>query len=238
MNASYDKEEWAATTTRGRQVFNFRCRLTGDEVKGWKLLKTVTMRQRRDIVEKVYLWVSKADPKEEIVRVSITERDNWRLAQESLYERLTQCMRPDIPKGTKELAQIGDVNFVSREPRTDSAGAIIFTRGNLCVSVSTAGEKNVDVSEIAASLDWRLNEPPTKAEAGKSWVRARVPKSVTIRARKPAILIDNLPKAAPRDAWLQVIVPDGELRRKRDALIYVSPEPGKKRVSAFAVRHE
>lgn len=236
MNASYDKEEWAADTTRGRQVFNFRCTLTGSELKGWELLKVVIMTQKPDSVEKVYLWAHDVDPKQEMVRVSITERPSWRFAQESLYERLNECMRPNIPKGTKALAQIGDVNYVSREPQTDSAGAITFTRGNVCVSVSTAGEKNVDVSQIAASLDRRLNEPLTKAEAGKRWVPARVPKSVNVTAKKPVTLIDNLPEAAPRDGWLQVIVPDGELRRTRDSLIYVSPATGKKSVGAFAIR--
>lgn len=234
MNTEYDKNEWAAGTTRGRQVFNFGYRLIGSEFKGWKLLKTVLMQDGRDPTEKVYLWESSSDPKREMLRVSITERYHWKLAQETLYQYLMECMRPDIPKGTKKLAQLGDVNYVTREPHTDIAGAIIFTRGNVCVSVSNAGEKNVDVSEMAAVLERALSEPSAKAEAGKRQLRVRIPEWVDVTARKPVVLVEKLSEAVPRRGWLKIIVPDGELRRKGDALIYVSPEGGKKRVSAFA----
>ena len=234
MNTKYDKDEWAAGTTRGRQVFNFRYRLTGSEFEGWKLLKTVLMQETRDLTEKVYLWESSSDPKHEMIRVSITERHNWKLAQESLHQHLMECMRPDIPRGAKKLAQLGDVNYVAREPQTDIAGAITFTRGNVCVSASSAGEKNVDVSETVALLDRALSQPPAKAEAGKRRVRARAPKLVDVTARKSVVLVEKLPEAVPRGGWLKIIVPDGELRRKGDALMYVSPKGGKKRVSAFA----
>ncbi len=234
MNTKYDKNEWAAGTTLGRQVFNYAYRLTGAEFKGWKLLKTVTMQEGRDLTERVYIWQSNSDPKHEMVRVSITERHDWRLAQESLHQYLMECMRPDIPRGTKKLAPLGDVNFVGREPQTDIAGAITFTRGNVCVSISSAGEKGVDVSEMAAMLDRALSEPPAKAEAGKRRARAGIPESVDVMARKPFVLIEKLPEAVPRGGWMKIIVPDGELHRKGDALIYVSPDGGKKRVSAFA----
>jgi len=232
MSTEYDKDEWAAGTTRGRQVFNFGYRLTGSEFKGWKLLKTVLMQDGRDLIEKVYLWASGSDPKHEMLRVSITERYYWKLAQETLHQYLMECMRPDIPKGAKNLAQLGDVNYVTREPRTNIAGAIVFTRGNVCVSVSNAGEKNVDVSEMAAVLERALSQP--SAKAGKRQVRVRIPEWVDVTARKPVVLVERLPEAVPRRGWLKIIVPDGELRRKGDALIYVSPEGGKKRVSAFA----
>jgi hypothetical protein len=32
------------------------------------------------------------------------------------------------------------------------------------------------------------------------------------------------------------MVPDGELRRKGDTLLYISPEPGKKAVRVFSIR--
>ncbi len=234
MNTEYDKDEWAAGTTRGRQVFNFGYRLTGRELKDLKLLKTVLMQESRDLIEKVYLWGSSSDPKHEMIRVSITERFYWKLAQETLHQYLMECTRPNIPKGTKKYAQLGDVNYVTREPQTNIAGAIMFTRGNVCVSVSSAGEKNVDVSEMAAVLERALSEPPAKADASRPKVHACIPEWVDVTARKPVVLVEKLPEAVPRGGWLKIIVPDGELRRKGDALIYVSPEGGKKHVSAFA----
>jgi hypothetical protein len=236
MNTKYDRDEWATGTTLGRRVFNFGYRLTSSEYKGWKLLKTVTMQEGRDRTEKVYIWESNSDPKHEMIRVSVNERHDWRLAQESLHQYLMECMRRDIPRGTKKLAQLGDVNYVGREPQTDIVGAITFTRGNVCVSISSAGEKSVDVSEMAAVLDRALSEPRARIEAGKGQVRARVPESVDVAARKPVVLVEKLPEAVPRGGWLKIVVPDGELRRKGDALIYESPEGGKKRVRAFAAR--
>jgi hypothetical protein len=170
-----------------------------------------------------------------MVRVGITERHHWRLAQESLHQHLMHCMRPDIPRGTKKLAQLGDVIFVSRESHTDVAAAISFTRGNVCVSVSSVGEKNVDVSGIAARLDGALSEPPAKREVEKGQVRALTPKMASVKANEAYVLIKNLQKAAPRGGWLKIIVPDGELSRKGDALIYVSAQGGRKQVGTFAV---
>lgn len=232
MNGKYDQEEWATTTTRGRQVFNYGYVLTGSELRGWKLLKTVSMQEGRDFSEKAYIWEDRGDPKA-MVRVSITERHSWKLAQESLHRHLIECMRADIPKGAGEL---GDVNYTAREPQTDTAGAISFTRGNVCVAISSVGEKNMDVSEIAAALDRALSEPPAEAEAGRRPLRARVPKSVDVSAGKSVVLVEKLSEAVPRGGWLKVIVPDGELHRKGDALMYVSPQGGKKSVSAFAAK--
>lgn len=235
MNTHYNVEEWAAETTRGRQVFNYNYRMLGTEVRGWKLAKVVTMQESRDATERVYLWQSKSESKREMIRVDITERHNWRLAQESLREHLNHCMRPDIPRGTKKLTLVGDVNFVGREPQTDIAAAISFVRGNVCVSVSSVGERNVDVSKIATTLDRALSVPPAKREVEKGKVRVLTPKVATVKANETYVLIKDLREATPRGGWLKIIVPDGELSRKGDALIYVSTQSGEKQVGTFAV---
>ncbi len=235
MNMQYSIQEWAIGTERGRRVYNYGYGLSGSEFKGWKLLKAVTMQEGPDVTEKAYLWQSTSDPKHEMVRVDITERLQWRLAQESLHEHLSECMRPDIPRGTKKLAQVGDVVFVGREPRTDLAGAIAFTRGNVCVSVTSAGEKNVDVSDFATRLDHALSEPPAKRDVDKGKVRTQTPREASVKANEAYVLIKNLREATPRGGWLKIIVPDGELTRKGDALIYVSARGGKKHVGTFAV---
>jgi hypothetical protein len=37
------------------------------------------------------------------------------------------------------------------------------------------------------------------------------------------------------DAWLKVIVPDGEVHRRGDALVYLASEPGRKAVQVFSI---
>ncbi len=233
MQQHYDPEEWRTGTVRGRQVFNCNYRMSGTELEGWQLTKVVTMQQDADTTEKVYLWQSKSDPEHEMVRVGVSERHDWRAAQDSLHEYLTHCTRPDIPRGTANLARLGDVAFVGRESQTDVPGAISFTRGNVLVSVSSVGEKTVDVSGIASLLDRVLGDPPAKRDVAKGRVLALAPKTATVEANQAQVLIKDLRKAAPRGEWLKVIVPDGELSRKGNALNYVSDKGGAKQVTTY-----
>jgi hypothetical protein len=236
MNSDYDVKEWAAGTTRGRRVFNFGFRLSGSEFRGWKLLKTVTMQETRGVTERAYLWQNKRDPEHAMVKVNVTERNSWRLAQASLRERLLEHARPDIPRGTKRVAQVGDVVFAARYPESDIPAEITFVRGNVCVSVSTAGPRRVDVADMALRLDRALSEPPAKREIEKRKVRPRSPRATAVKAKRSVALIEDLREAASRGEWVKVIVPDGELVRKGNALIYKSPESGKKRVTAYTVQ--
>jgi hypothetical protein len=59
-----------------------------------------------------------------------------------------------------------------------------------------------------------------------------------VQAREPHPLIKGLKKLPPPKMWLKVIVPDGELKRKGEDLIYTSPSAGKKRVSVFATTRD
>jgi hypothetical protein len=233
MDRQYDVEEWAAATTRGRHVFNHNYRLLGGEFRGWELLKVVAMKTGQVPDEKVYLWNRKGDPGRDMVRVDVAERSDWRLAQERLRDELANSMRPDIPRATGTLARLGDVSFVSRDPQSDVPAAISFTRGNVCVLVNSVGENNVDVSELATRVDRLLSEPPAKAEVEKRRVHVRPPKAVAVKADKAHVLIKNVKAAAPRGEWLKIIAPDGELTRRGNALIYVSPKDGKRRIGIF-----
>lgn len=234
MDTAYDVNEWAAGTTRGRHVFNHNFRMVGNELKGWELVKAVAL-QERELEEMVYLWQSKADPQREMVRVTVAERDDWQQAQMRLREALGQSMRPDLPRGAGKLA-LGDVLFVGRDPVSDVPAAISFTRGNIFVSVASVGERNVDVSEIAARLDRLLSEPPSKADLDKRRARERL-KAATIGAGEDHIVFEKLSTATPRGEWLKIIAPDGELRMQGDVLSYSSPDGGKKQIATFVMRN-
>jgi hypothetical protein len=225
MQTLYDIEGWAAGTTGGRQLFNYNYRMHGRELAGWKLVKVVTLQEDRDATHKAYFWEGQAGAQREMIRVDITERHSWRLAQDSLRQQLLQSMRMDIPRGTRDVAQLGDVVFEGREPQTDVAAAISFTRGNVLVSVRSAGETTVDVSAVAARLDRALSELPAARTVASGRARALATASVAVAPHQ----------AGARGEWLKVIVPDGEISRKGDALLYEPAEGGQKRVSIFAI---
>jgi hypothetical protein len=234
MNSrDYNLEEWDRATIEGRQVYNYNYTLSGKEIKDWHLIKVVVLSENREQVARAYIFQSLVDPKKEILRADITETFSWRSAQVDLYNHLTESMRRGIPNGTKELAQLGDVNFVSRAPESDIPVAVSFTRGNLFLSINSVGEKNVNVSFVAILLDQLLSEMPTKNKIVKEKIRLLKPTQVVLKASIESVLIKSLKKAAPREAWLKIIVPDGELSRKGDALIYVSGKEGKKQVNIF-----
>lgn len=234
MTSQHAVDGWADGTRRGRQVFNYGYSPSGRGFQGWTLLKTVTMRDDGDAVEKAYIWQGANDPGREQIRIDVTERHAWRLAQESLSARLEECMRPDMPRGTKALAQVGDVVFVGRAAVTDVPAAVLFSRGNVCVSVASVGERTVDVSAVAFGVDRALGDSPSGKELELGEVRVQAPRVAAVRTNEAFVLIPSLQKAAPRGVWLKVVVPDGELARKGDAVVYVSPRGGKKEVGVFA----
>jgi len=236
MDLQYKVEEWGARTSLGRRVFNYNYHISGREFRGREMLKKVTMQEAPGVAENVYLVQGTRDQREDLVRIGIAELDNWRSAQERLLQELTQSMRPEIPQGTGKLARLGDVSFVARDPKSDMPAAISFSRGNVCVSVRSVGKKDVDVSVVAASLERKLFEPPTKAKVEKGLARMRRPAAVDVKADEACVLLENLPKAAPRGEWLKVITPDGELDRRGNALVFVSPQGGKKRIAIFALK--
>jgi hypothetical protein len=194
------------------------------------------MQDNDRIREKVYLWQNKAAGEQELVRVGVIELEDWRQAQQQLNTVLRYCMRPEIPRGTGKLASLGDVSFVGREADSDIPAAIFFTRGNVCVTASSVGEKSVDVSEIALGLDHALNglgEKRTLLKIRSLRSRAPIHKAIKVKARETKTVMEYLPREAPEGVWLKVVAPDGELRRTGNALVYVSLKSGKKSIATY-----
>jgi hypothetical protein len=233
MESQHDIEQWAAETDLGRHIFNYNFRMTGNELRGWELLKTVNLQSEPGVTERVYMWQKKKSEGQQLVRISIAELPSWWNAQGQLSNELDHSMRPDIPRGTGKLANTGDINFIGKPPESKVVASMLFTRGNLSVSISSAGEKSVDVSKIAALLDHMFSEPPDKADVEKGTVAALSPKSLQVRENEAFTVIETIPEPVARGGWLKVIAPDGELRREDDALVYVSPKSGRKRIGKY-----
>ncbi len=233
MESHYDIKAWAEETKLGQRIFNYNFRIQGHELKGWQLLKAVPMHKDARLAEVTYLVQSEEAADRQMVRMNIAELADWRAAQKHLLAILDHSMRPDLPRGTGKLGALGDISLVARAPQSDIPAAVQFARGNIAVAVNSVGTVTIDVSEIAATVDHLLTEPPAKLPSIRKLSKPRPPKAVLLKGKEGATLVKDLKKV--RDAWLKVIVPDGELRRKGDALVYISRQPGKKVVRIYAI---
>jgi hypothetical protein len=234
VDIDYDIEEWARTTTLGRRIFNYNYRMRGNELRGWELVKQTTMQDGPQVGERVYVWQRKGSEGEEVIRISIAELHHWRLALEQLRAQLSHSMRRDIARGEGRAAA-GDIGFAADAPKSGIVAAVTFTRGNVCVSIASVGSQEVDVRPVARSLDAAFVElPQKKALRDRSQTVKR--RAVAVKARRSTPLFERLSDAVPGGGWLKVVAPDGELSREGDALVYVSPDAGRKQVGIFTAR--
>jgi hypothetical protein len=225
-------EEWSAETADGRRIFNAGFRMRGDEVRGWRQVKVVPMESLHGEGELAYIWQGGNEAGRELLRLGVAELANWRLAQERLREELGMSMHADIPRGTGSLRRLGDINFVGRDPESDLAAAITFSRGNVWISVRSVGDRTVDVGRVAERLDRALSRPPTQADIAKQRVEARSLDRTARKAGEEQRIIDSLVEDA-RGGWLKVLASDGELRQEGDTLIHVSAVAGRTRIQVF-----
>lgn len=233
-NPRTDLETWAAETDLGRRVFNYNYRMTGREIRGYELVNTVDMQREPDLTERVYIWRKKGGDGKQLIRVGIAEAAEWRRAQTQLQSQLAESMRPDIPRGRGKLAKVGDISFAAGDERVASA-AVSFARGNLTVDVASAGGEPVDVAAIAASLDRQFSAPPKPQELAAARALDRSPAPLEVAKPASITLAERLPEPILRNGWLKVIVPDGEIARVGDTLIYRAASAGSKRVEQFVV---
>lgn len=235
MESEYNIEQWATETTLGRGVFNHNYRMIGNELRGWELLNSVVMQNESGITEKVYMWQKKGSEGQQLIRIGIAELNSWNNAQNQLRNELQHSMRADIPRGTGKLADTGDVNFVAKEAKSRTIARLIFTRGNLTVSLASVGEKPVDVSKFAKALDTLFTEPPDASEVESGLVKELGPKTLQAKEKETVSIIEKIDEPVALGEWLKIIAPDGELKLEDKNLVYVSTKAGRKRIGKYLV---
>ena len=234
MDTPYDLQAWADATSRGRRLYNYNYRMSGDELRGWELINVVPMENAPGHHEIVYLWEKKGSAGQELVRIGIAESDDWRAAQYQLHEQLRHSMRPDLPRGTGKLAAVGDVNYAGQEPGGKLVASLVFSLGNVTFAISSVGDKTVDVSAIAQRLDHTLGEPPAKEELKTGKAERLATAALKVKKGQMSTVVERLPERATT-GWHKLIAPDGELKREDDAIVYVSPSTGEKKVERYHV---
>ena len=183
------------------------------------------------------MWKRKAGKEEGLVQVRVVETNNWRNALQYHHGRLMQSMRSDIPRGKGKTAGIGDIQHVGQAP-TNEVAVVVFTRGNLQISVSSVGLNLVVVSPLAKALDNRLTKSPTKTDEKKLTATRQKPLKVKIRKKEKTVIIDTLPEPIPSSGWTRVLATDGEIRKEGDTLYLVDEQGGDRTVEIINYKLE
>lgn len=199
--------------------------MNGTEFDGWELVKR-SVANAPNGPEKVYMWNRNESKGEDLVQVRVIENSNWRNALRFHHDQLMQSMRPNIPRGKGRTAGIGDIQHVGQTPDNEIT-AMIFTRGNLQVSVTSIGLNPVDVTALAKALDDKLANPPTTDSAEKKPVASRQkPLKVTAKKNEMTVLIDTLPEPTPESGWTRVVATSGEIRKEGNTLYLIDEQGG------------
>jgi hypothetical protein len=229
----YDTEQWAAETVGGRRIFNAGFRILPEDLADWRLLKTVPIETSRGAGEFAYMWQREGGG--ELLRIAVAELVDWSVAQQRLREELQMSMRSDIPRGTGALGHLGDIAFVARDPETDIAAAVTFVRGNAFISVRSVGDRPADVSPAAHRLDRALSRPPEPRELDAQQIEATSIEAHAQEVGEERVVVENI-GTTRSGGWLKALASDGELRQRRNSLIYVAPSVGRTRIDMFIRR--
>jgi hypothetical protein len=229
MKNNYNTEEWAKETSLGRHVFNFNFRMFGNEISGWELIDTVVMDGESGSPEIVYMWQKTGTKGNQLIRIGISEQNSWMNAHSALKNYLDNCMHPNFPRSKNS----GDVSFASRQPKAKGSNAIVFTRGNMQISVNSVGNVVCEVSNIASKIDQLLYDVPKKASVDSKAAKVFRKKEATIKKRGKYAVIDAISQNKDKYGWMKIISPDGELIREGDSLIYKPDSIGKKNINVI-----
>ena len=222
MNADRDTARWAAETTLGRRLYNHNVLVRGTELRGWEPLKATRAEPEPGVAEQVLLLRrAQREQGDADLRIDILEAADWRQAQLLLLRALEDCMNPDVPRATGALAQAADIAFAARGSE-DRVGATFAARGNVMFRVtSLSAEAGTEVPGWTRKLDALLTQAPAQASPDGSAVKAQ-------RGEAVELIADVASAAGP--GWLKVIVPDGEVRREGQRLVYVADKAGSRRI--------
>ena len=237
METQYNQKAWERETKLGRRLYIHNFGMNGKEFAGWELVKTSVANHSPDGSEKVYIWKRKASKLEELVQVRVIESSYWRNALQYHHDQLLHSMRPDIPRGKGKTASIGDIQHVGQTP-TNETTVMIFTRGNLQISVSSVGLNPVDITTLAKALDNKLTKSPTKTDEKKLRATRQKPLKVKAKKKEMTALIDTLPEPTPKSGWTRVLASEGEILKEGDTLYIVDDQGGDRTVELINYKLE
>ena len=233
MESHHDVDTWLAEMAGRPRVFNHNLRLHAGEFKGFELVNEADIVGSNGALEHVYIFARRKAADETLLRVGVAEHADARHALLALRELLDNSMNPDVSRAAGKLGKLADIGFALGGEGDKGLGLALLNVGNVAVTVRSVGKAPVDVSAPAGLLGKILAVPPDKALLRSGRAKSLPPPGAELSAGQVLTLIERLPEAGPGADRIQVIAPDGELRRDGAALVYVATASGPPRIAGF-----
>lgn len=228
IKTAHGFEEWAGRTTLPVNLFIRHFFVSDAMLEGWRLLRATPIQLPGAPPLVQSLWAPEAGPAEALLRLDVYECDSRRAAHELLIRLIGEFQSSVVTR--RDETGVGDVNFTPL-----GEGGVVFSRGNLVLSLGRAGTAPLPVMEIAREVDERLTERP-EGGAPRAGATARAaPASVaTDDSAGPRVLrVENAPEQRPM--YQKIFSASGDLRVEGDELIYEPTRAGPPEIEVYSI---
>lgn len=141
---------------------------------------------------------------------------------------------PNIVAGATALAGVESSEGPLKETGGTLAASLVFSLGNVTITISSVGDKTADVSAIALHLDHTRGETSFKEELKAGKAERLTKDALKVKMGQKSTFIECLPERETT-GWHKLIAPDGEIKREDDAIVYASPSAGEKKIERYHV---
>jgi hypothetical protein len=216
-------------------IFSSGFLLSGDVFPGWQQSHSAAVRVAEDIFSVQTLWTRKRGDKSVLLEVDVYECASRAAAQEFLLALIDLVQASGI--APRAAADIGEVAF-SRPADT----LILFARGNLAASVTTADGGAHPVADIAAKLDRyiarRPRPSPMPGFAPPPVIERFTPATEDFQVDSDVPLTVTAADPTGRHLWYKFFSRRGEVASVNGRLHYHLSAGGKHNITAFVLNTE
>lgn len=229
----YDIQKWSERTEVGKYIFIWKFFMSGKEIPGWTLVKTIPEQIHDDQRIYTYLWQKVEGDAEELIKIDIVESASWHQAHETLLELLGEHQAPQLPEAVSRKIELGDVAYVGLG---ETVLYTIFARANMVIRIHGGGMRGVSIVDIAKQVDELFF---TKPELSTKGVIPEIESFSSERmvAKTNEIVTFNIKARDPLDRplWYKFMVNRGELFVRDEKVHFLSKTSGQPEIFLFAI---
>lgn len=228
----YRFDQWANRSRLKDSLFVIGYFVPGNAVPGWMLHRSVPI-DVRGAPPCVQSILKRPDSAEALLRLDHYECSSRSEAHELLVRMLGQVEASRA--GSPRDESLGDVAF-----SWFGDEALALVRGNVTIFLANAGRDRVPLTEIARNIDAALAAKPRQTRAAQlSRVQLRIEVAGrTLKSGASWPLKIEMPELADETYYCKFFSSSGEIIREQERLTYTAGNPGRARITMYAVAAE